>query len=254
MEQYASQILLFFAALAGSVLNAVAGGGGFIAFPSLVFAGSSPVSANAISTVALWPGNITSAKAFEQDIKASRRSLVYLLSIAGFGGFLGAMLLILASSKTFEFLVPYFLLFSWLLFSFSSKILKYFKSKTQKQNSFIYDHKKFPALLVLSIYGGYFGAGLGMMVLTVFTFYGMKNLNEMNGLKVLMVAVNNGVAAFTLLFSGFIDWHFTVIMIAGALIGGYYGASMTRRINQDVLKKIIIIIGAVITLYFFIAK
>ncbi|MBS7232616.1 sulfite exporter TauE/SafE family protein [Flavobacterium psychroterrae] len=254
MEQYATEILLFLAAIAGSVLNAVAGGGGFIAFPSLVFAGAAPVNANAISTVALWPGNMASAKAFEKDIKASRRSLVYLLSISGLGGFLGAMLLIVASSKTFEFLVPYFLLFSWLLFSFSTKILEYFKSKTQAENSFIYDHKKFTALLALSIYGGYFGAGMGMMVLTVFTFYGMKNLNEMNGLKVLMVAVNNGIAAFTLLFSGFIDWYFTIVMIAGALIGGYYGAAVTRKVNQDVLKKIIIIIGGVITLYFFIAK
>lgn len=254
MEQYTLEILLFSAAVAGSVLNAVAGGGGFIAFPSLVFAGSSPVSANAISTVALWPGNIASAKAFQNDIKASRRTLIYLLFISGLGGFLGAMLLILASSKTFEFLVPYFLLFSWLLFSFSSKILEYFKSKKQTQESFVYDHKKFAALLILGIYGGYFGAGLGMMVLTVFTFYGMKNLNEMNGLKVLMVAVNNGVAALTLLFSGFIDWHFTLVMIAGAIIGGYYGASLTRKINQDILKKIIIIIGGLITLYFFMAK
>lgn len=254
MESYAFDILLFFAALAGSVLNAVAGGGGFIAFPSLVFAGASPVSANAISTVALWPGNIASAKAFQNDIKASRRTLLFLLSISGLGGFLGAMLLIFASSKTFEFLVPYFLLFSWLLFSFSAKILDYFKSRNEGQTSFTYDHKKFAPLLVLGIYGGYFGAGLGMMVLTVFTFYGMKNLNEMNGLKVLMVAVNNGVAAFTLLFSGFINWHFTFIMIAGALIGGYYGASLTRKINQDLLKKIIIVIGGIITLYFFIAK
>lgn len=254
MEQYASQILLFFAGLAGSVLNAVAGGGGFIAFPSLVFAGATPVSANAITTVALWPGNIASAKAFERDIKASKRSLIYLLSISGLGGFLGAMLLILASSKTFEFLVPYFLLFSWLLFSFSSKILEYFKTKTEEESSFNYNHKKFVGLLILSIYGGYFGAGMGMMVLTIFTFYGMKNLNEMNGLKVLMVAVNNGVAAFTLLFSGFINWHFTIIMVVGAVIGGYYGAALTRKINQEVLKKIIIIIGAFITLYFFIAK
>lgn len=254
MAEYGLQILLFFAAIVGGILNAAAGGGGFIAFPSLVFAGATPISANAISTVALWPGNIASAKAFEDDIKVSKRSMIYLLSIAAFGGFVGAFLLMLISSKTFEFLVPYFLLVSWLLFSFSSKILEYFNSKIQKESSFIYDHKKLFILLVLSIYGGYFGAGLGMMVLTVFTFYGMKNLNEMNGLKVLMVAVNNGVAAFTLLFSGFIDWHFTIIMIIGALIGGYYGAAMTRRINQDLLKKMIIIIGAVITLYFFIAK
>jgi uncharacterized membrane protein YfcA len=93
-----------------------------------------------------------------------------------------------------------------------------------------------------------------MMILTLFTLYGMNNLNEMNGLKVLMVSVNNGIAAIAFIISGIIVWNFAIVMFFGAIIGGYYGASLTRTIPQSLVKKVIILIGGVITLYFFIYK
>lgn len=254
MNEYLEYSMLFLAGLVGGALNAIAGGGGFITFPSLIFAGANQVNASAISTVALWPGNMASAKAFQDDIKISKRSVIYLLVIAGLGGLVGAYLLVTVSPKTFEFLVPYFLLTSWLMFAFSGKILNFFRAHINVQDSFEYSHRKAIPLFLLSIYGGYFGAGLGMMILTLFTLYGMNNLNEMNGLKVLMVSVNNGIAAIAFIISGIIVWNFAIVMFFGAIIGGYYGASLTRTIPQSLVKKVIIVIGGVITLYFFIYK
>lgn len=106
-------------------------------------------------------------------------------------------------------------------------------------------------IFLIGIYGGYFGAGLGMILLTALSLIGLKSINEMNGIKVVLVSFNNGFAAITFIFSGIVLWQHTVIMLAGALIGGFYGAKLARKIKQEILQTFVMAIGAIITLMFF---
>lgn len=244
-------IILFIAAIIASSLNAVAGGGGFISYPSLIFCNILPINANGISTVSLWPGNIASAKAYQKDIKLPMRLLLFFILAISLGGLVGAFLFINTTTKVFNGFVPFFLLFTWLLFVFSNSLRSYFSNKL---NIFSFENSNFFHLLsifLIGIYGGYFGAGLGMILLTAFSIIGFKNLNEMNGIKVVLVSFNNGIAAFIFIFSGIVIWEHTIIMIIGALIGGFYGAKVARRIEQQKLKNFIITVGAFITIIFF---
>jgi uncharacterized membrane protein YfcA len=251
METYLQYFLLFLSAVAGGALNAFAGGGGFIVFPSLVLNGVSCIKANAMTCVSLWPGNIVSAKAFHNDIQIGNKDLRYLLLISGFGGLCGAIMMIMTNPGVFKSLVPYFHLLSWGTFTFSKSIMKYFQRSTGENQHFQYSPKKILPIFLLNLYGGYFNAGIGIMILTLFTLYGMKNLNEMNGLKVVMVSINNGIAAVCFIFSGLIDWPITFILVIGAIIGGYYGALSARKINQEIVRKGIIVVGALMAIYFF---
>lgn len=250
MENY-QYFLLFASAIVGGALNAFAGGGGFIVFPSLVLNGVSSLKSNAMTCVSLWPGNVVSAKAFQNDIRIKRKDLIFLLVISGAGGLCGAVLMIMTNQEVFKALVPYFHLVAWGTFTFSKSILNYFQKNFQAEQHFEYSHRKFLPLFLLNVYGGYFNAGIGIMILTLFTLYGMKNLNEMNGLKVLMVSVNNGIAAICFVFSGLIDWKLSLILIFGAVLGGYYGAVYSRKINQEIVRKAIIVIGGLMAVYFF---
>lgn len=243
--------ILFSAAIVGSSLNAVAGGGGFISYPSLIFCNIPPINANGISTVALWPGNITSAIAYKSDLNLSVKFIVYFIIAISLGGFIGAYLFLITTSKVFSNFVPFFLLFTWLLFVFSNKLRDFLSTNTRNFNFLKPNYYHIVCMFLIGIYGGYFGAGLGMIILTVFSLIGLKNLNEMNGIKVILVSFNNGIAAFTYIFSGIIIWQNTLVMIAGALIGGFYGAKLTRQIKQESLRTFIIIIGAITTVIFF---
>jgi len=254
MEIYVQYSLLFIAAIAGGAVNAFAGGGGFIVFPSLVLGGISSIKSNAMTCVSLWTGNVVSTKAFKNDIQVASKDLTYLLVISGAGGLCGSVLMVITNPEIFKSLVPYFHLLSWGTFSFSKPILRYFQNAGTASRHFTYTHSKLLPLFLINLYGGYFNAGIGIMILTVFTLYGMKNLNEMNGLKVLMVSVNNGIAAVCFIFSGLIDWPITIVLIAGALIGGYYGAQLARTMNQEIVRKAIIVVGGLIAVYFFMMK
>lgn len=244
-------LILFVTAIIASSLNAVAGGGGFISYPTLIFCNVPSINANGISTVALWPGNIASAKAYQKDIKLSMQLLLFFIVAISLGGLFGAFLFINTTTKIFNGFVPFFLLLTWLLFVFSNSLRNYF---SKKLNDFSFENSNFFHLLsifLIGIYGGYFGAGLGMILLTAFSIIGFKDLNQMNGIKVVLVSFNNGIAAFTFIFSGIIIWEYTIIMLIGALIGGFYGAKVARKIEQEKLKNFIISVGAIITMVFF---
>lgn len=244
-------IILFIAAILGSSLNAIAGGGGFISYPSLIFCNIPPINANGISNVALWPGNITSAFAYKKDINLSVKFILFFIISISLGGFFGAYLFLNTTSKTFSNFVPFFLLLTWLLFVFSNKLRSYFSNNSTDFSFVKPNYYHIVGMFFIGIYGGYFGAGLGMIILTAFSLIGLKNLNEMNGIKVVLVSFNNGIAAFTFIFSGIVIWQYTIVMLVGALIGGFYGAKLTRQIKQEKLRYFVILIGAIITVIFF---
>lgn len=251
MENYLQFGLLFLAAIVGGAVNAFAGGGGFIVFPGLVLNGVTSIRANAMTCVSMWFGNVASVKAFKNDIHIQSKDLKIILLISGIGGLCGATVMVITDPELFKSLVPYFHLISWGTFAFSKPILAYFQKITSGSGHFEYSHGKLLPLFLINFYGGYFNAGIGIMILTLFTLYGMKDLNEMNGLKVLMVTVNNGIAALCFIFSGLIDWKITIVLTIGGIIGGYYGAVFSRHMNQELVRKLIIIVGGIIAVYFF---
>ncbi len=239
------------AAIIASSINAAAGGGGFISYPSLISIGTAPLTANAVGTVALWTGNLASLNAYRSDADYSWKNTGPLIIAITLGGLIGAYLAVSSSPALFSKFVPFFLLFTWLLFLTSPAIIRRFLARSP---SGISKAGKIAILFLTGIYGGFFGAGLGMILLTVFSFFGYKQLNEMNALKVLLVVCNNGIAAIAFIASRMINWEYTFIMIVGALVGGYYGARITRKIPQPILRKAIVVLGAMITLLFFLKE
>ena len=183
--------ILFVAAILGGTLNSVAGGGSFITLPSLIFTGVLPINANATSTVALWPGSVASIWAYRKELAKQRRSIVFLLGGTSLiGGVLGAELLLSTSQSTFVKLLPYLLLLATVLFAFSGPITAKLRSKAIQKNRL-----SWPTLigiaflqLIIAIYGGYFGGGIGILMLATLGLMGMENIHEMNSMKTLLAA------------------------------------------------------------------
>lgn len=247
---YLQFFILFLAAFIGGGLNATIGGGWFIVFPCLIYEGLQPVSGNATTTTTLWSGHVASIYGEKKSLGIARKNLSYLWGISAVGGLTGAILLIVFSHETFEMIAPYLLLCSWLMFTFNEAILRYVESKIKAGKPFEYSHKKLAPLFLLSVYGSYFGAGMGMMFIALFSYYGMTDTAAINQLKNRVISVNNGIAIVVFIWSGLLYWPFAIIMILGAIIGGYYGAAIGKKMNIVIIKKIVIVIGSVVTLYF----
>lgn len=252
-------IILFIAAIIGGTLNAVAGGGSFITFPSLIFSGIAPIQANATSTVALWPGSVASVGAYRKELGALNRVVVLLLGIISLvGGILGAILLLLTPQATFLGLVPYLLLLATLLFAFSPRITALLRKRgaTQSIDKKASISRRTLTVItiiqfIIAIYGGYFGGGIGIMILASLGVMGMENINEMNGLKTVLQTSINGVAVITFIIARAVIWLPAIVMIAGAVVGGFGGAYVARKVDQRIIRGFVIVVGVSMTVYFF---
>lgn len=245
--------LLFVAAMLGGALNSVAGGGSFISFPSLMFVGVPPVNANTTSTVALWPGSIASVGAYRHDLGKQHNAL--LLAITSLvGGVIGALLLINTSQAAFVHLVPYLLLIATLLFAFGGAITARVGDRLARASSGSRLAVGGVVLLqlVIATYGGYFGGGLGILMLATLALMGMENIHAMNAIKTLMQACINGVAVLTFIIAGAVVWPQALLMICGAIVGGYAGAHYARKLNPRLVKWFVIFVGFAMTTYFFV--
>jgi uncharacterized protein len=253
--------VLFVSAILGGTLNSVAGGGSFITFPTLLFTGVLPINANATSTVALWPGSVASTSAYRKELaKQERMRLLVLSSTSLIGGVFGAILLLRTSQTTFVRLVPYLLLAATLLFTFSEPIT----SRLRKRNVETGAEKarfSWSALvgisflqLVIAIYGGYFGGGIGILMLATLGLMGMENIHEMNALKTLLTSFINGVAMITFIIAGAVVWLPAILMVVGAIIGGFGGAYYARQLDPRLVRGFVILVGVTMTIYFFLRK
>jgi uncharacterized membrane protein YfcA len=246
--------LLFLAAAAGGAINSVAGGGSFVAFPSLLFAGVPPVPANATNTVALWPGSVASAVAYRAELRAVRGELLPLGAAALLGGLAGAILLLKTSDTLFVALIPWLLLFATVVFSFGARVGKWLArgdaQATKGERKSI--AAAFVVQLLISVYGGYFGGGMGIMMLAVLSVLGMTNIHEMNGIKNVLATLINGVAVASFIIAGAVDWGPGVVMIAGGIGGGYVGARVARRVKPVVVRRIVLAVAWGMTGYFFV--
>ncbi|HUX88044.1 MAG TPA: sulfite exporter TauE/SafE family protein [Chloroflexota bacterium] len=248
-------LLLFVAAFLGGALNSVAGGGSFLTFPSLIVSGVPPINANATSSVALWPGTIASVSAYRREFARLQRSLIVVMALVSFvGGFLGAILLLHTPQATFARMIPYLLLAATVLFAFGPSVTRYFRGRHPEGAGHARTSLALVAVLqlVIALYGGFFGGGIGILMLATLGLTGMENIHEMNALKTLLASCINGMAVVTFVVAGAVFWTQAVVMIVGAIIGGYGGAYYARKLNPSLVRTFVICVGVAMTAYFFV--
>lgn len=249
-------ILLFFAAAIAGTLNAVAGGGSFVSFPALLFTRVPPVPANATNTVALWPGLAASTVAYLKRLNAPLRLLVPLLATSVAGGFTGALLLLKTPQHTFLRLVPWLLLGGTLLFAFGNQIRaiagRVAIVDDLRQLSWTAITVTSILELLLGVYGGYFGAGIGFVTLGMLAALGMRDILAMGAIRTLLAATINVVAVITFIWAGAVLWPQCVVMIAGALSGGWFGARFAQKADPQKIRMFVIVVGLVMSTYFFV--
>jgi uncharacterized protein len=245
-------IFLFAAGALGGAINAVAGGGSFIAFPALLFSGVGPVAANATNTLALWVGVTASGGAYRKHLNISKRVLIPLVATSIAGGLIGAFLLIKTPPNTFLRVLPWLLLGATLLFAFGKHLTGRISAgiSHESSNAAVAGASIFE--LFVAIYGGYFGGGIGIMNLAMLAAVGMTDMHAMNALKVVLGGVINGVATFTFIATGAIAWKQGIVMTLGALVGGYFAAHYSQRLPQSWIRTFVIVVGSAMTIYFFI--
>jgi len=250
----ATGALLFLAAVAGGALNSVAGGGSFVAFPALLFAGVPAVRANATNTIALWPGSVASAFAYRRELASVRATLWPMAAASLAGGLCGSLLLLRTSDQTFVRLVPWLLLFATLLFSFGGRVARRLAraDRGAKNGGGTGMWVAVTAQLAIAFYGGYFGGGMGIMMLAVLTLLGMTRIHEMNALKNVLGAFINGVAVAAFVVAGAVAWRQGTVMVAGGMTGGYLGAALARRTDPRYVRALVLVIAWAMTAYFFV--
>lgn len=260
-----SLVLLGASALGGAV-NSVAGGGTLLTFPALLWSGHSAIVANATSTVALWPGQLGSLWGYRKEIGRSRKTIALLALPSLVGGSVGAILLLRTPAGTFAKLVPFLILTATVLFMVQEPLARYQRARAQKQSAGETE-TPIPAAEVtpsqqtlnvwlslmgfqfmVAIYGGYFGAGIGILMLAALGFMGFANIHQMNGLKNINGLCINAVAAGLFIANRLVDWRIALLMATGAILGGYFGAGAARKIGQRNVRRIIIGIGFALTL------
>jgi len=247
-------VILFVASVVAGILNSVAGGGSFFTFPSLIVTGVSAIQANATNTMALWPGTVASTSAYRRELMQQKRDLLFLLvGTSLIGGVLGAILLLKTSQAVFVRLIPYLLLLATLLFAFSGLVTARLRTRSRDKTRF--SRRSFVGIAVaqfiISIYGGYFGGGIGILMLATLAMMGLENIHEMNALKTLLASCINGSAVVTFIMMGAIVWPQAILMIFGAILGGYGGAYYARKINPRWVRLFVIAVGIALTIYFF---
>jgi uncharacterized membrane protein YfcA len=259
-------VFLFAVAFLAGALNAVAGGGSFLTLPSLIYAGVAPVAANATSTFALWPGSVASSFAYRREVVSARGWLLSLGAVSLVGGLLGALLLVRTSDASFIRLLPWLMLLAAVTFTFGGTVTARLRrrrpgaepfsgpaaaSAPEHRGGSIVPWWAFPLQLVIAIYGGYFGGGIGIMMLASLAIAGMIDMHEMNGVKTVLAVAINGIAMAEFVLAGSIAWLQGFLMMAGGIAGGYVGASFARQLPPRAVRSFVIVVAWVMTVYFF---
>jgi uncharacterized protein len=247
-----SAIFLFFAGMLGGAMNSVAGGGSFISFPALLFTGVPPIPANATNTLALWTAAAGSGGAYRSRLNVPGRIMAPLLCASLIGGLVGAFLLLKTPAQTFMRVLPWLILAATLLFIFGRKLIGMRKSIVEYEASSAALAGATLFQLGVAIYGGYFGGGMGIVMLAMLATLGMTDIHAMNALKTVMGFVINGVAAVAFIVARAIYWPQAIVMIAGGVAGGYLGAHYAQKLPQAWIRGFVVLVGAGMTVYFFV--
>lgn len=240
-------LILIAAAFCAGVLNTVAGGGTFLTFPALVFTGIPPVMANATSTVAVFPGYLGGALGFRQELAAfDRRRLLRLAGITFAGGLIGSGLLLVSSNEAFAIVVPFLLLGATLVFLFGDRVRQWATARSRDVSS-----EGILALFVVAVYGGYFNGGLGIVLLALFSLWGMTNLHRMNALKSGLSFLLSAISVAVFSMAGLVAWPQAIVMMLAATVGGYAGAPLARALPKPVVRGVIAVVGFGMSAIFF---
>lgn len=246
-------LLLFVAGVIGGILNSVAGGGSFITFPALMFVGVPPIAANATNTFAACAGYLSGAYGFRRDIREDPRGLRRTVVFSTFGGALGAYLLLNTPEQLFLEAIPWLLLFATILFVCGRQIHQWVTLLAVEHKHAGRLGAVLLALLLVAVsaYGGFFNAGLGIIVLSYLSLAGYQNINVMNGLKLLVSSCVALIAIVIFVLDGSIDWPRGIVVMVGTLVGGYLAARVSRKIPQQYVRGFVTLSSIVITVYFF---
>ncbi|SNS76785.1 sulfite exporter TauE/SafE family protein [Pseudomonas segetis] len=242
--------ILIAAGFAAGAMNALAGGGTFFSFPALLATGLAPVTANATNAVALWPASVAAAWAGRKTLQPLGSYLVPLLLAGLGGGLLGGILLLLGGDEIFRGLIPWLLLGATLLFAASPQLSRALAARRSANTQPPHTTWSLAAHATVSVYGGYFGAGMGILQLAAFSIEGHA-LARSNALKNLISAVIYSVATGTFIIAGRVSWYELVILLGGATIGGYAGGALGQRLPAKFLRLLVIAVGSSMTLYYF---
>ena len=248
-----AHVVIFFAGIAAGAINAIAGGGTLISFPALLWIGRDAIVANATNTVAIWPGSLAGAFGFRRELSTARRWLLLLIVPSIAGGVLGAWLLLRTPTTTFERIVPFLILGATILLALQETV-------TKKLGLVAKSHEK-PAAgwltfvlvfqFVVGVYGGYFGAGMGILMLAALGLIGMTDMHQMNGVKNVLAVFINGIAAVYFAVASAVAWSDVVIMMAGTILGGYLGARTARHFGRAFVRRAVVAIGVVMSVALF---
>jgi len=245
----------FGAAFLAGAINSVAGGGTLVSFPALIWLGLNSVTANATSTVAIWPGTVGSAWGYRREIRTAEARFLALIVPSLVGGFIGALLLRYTPTVMFDHMVPFLILFATLLFMAQEPIQRMLKTAdaaAHRSTKWLVGGMFFQ--LCVGLYGGYFGAGIGILMLAALSILGLQDIHEMNSLKVIFGGSVNGIAAAYFIWARMVYWPYVLLMAVAAILGGYFGAGTARRMGQQAVRRIVIAIGLGMALSLFIGK
>ncbi|WP_194152320.1 sulfite exporter TauE/SafE family protein [Muricoccus nepalensis] len=240
-------LVMLAAGFFAGTLNAAAGGGSFVSIPAMIFVGLPSVTANASSTVALVPGTLASAWAWRHDFQTLhgiRLPVLLLISLAG--GLAGALLLLATTQRAFDGALPWLLLVGTLAFAFGRPLGAALRQRVRIGRGAV-----LAAQVVLSVYAGYFGGGVGIMMMATWGLLGDIDIKAMSALRTVLVSVANLVAVACFVVAGSVHWPETLVMLVSAIVGGYAGARLARRVPDRVLRGFVILFSAVMTAVFF---
>ena len=247
-------IVILAAGVAAGAINSIAGGGTLISFPALLWLGRDPIVANATNTVAMWPGSMAGAYGFRRELATVRGWLLLLIVPSLLGGAAGALLLLRTPVSTFERLVPFLILGATLLLAAQEMITRRLgtvarahEDPTRGWVAFVFVFQ-----LLVGLYGGYFGAGMGILMLAALGLIGLTDLHQMNGLKNVLAVCINGIAAIYFAFSNAVAWRDVLVMTVGTILGGYLGARIARRLGRKFVRAFVVFIGIVMSIALFV--
>jgi uncharacterized protein len=238
-------VLVFAAACVAGAINAVAGGGTLVTFPTLIWLGVPSIAANATNTVSLWPGSLSSAWGYRRELQGIDPRIFALIVPSIVGGLLGAVLLDHTPTAMFDRLVPFLILFATVLLIAQNPIQRRFNLAAAHEARSHWLSWTMAAQFGVAVYGGYFGAGIGILMLAALTLMGHTDIHRMNGVKNLLATAINGTAAIYFAFHTPVVWSDAVMMATGSIAGGVAGAGVARRLGQNLVRRVVIAIGFV---------
>jgi uncharacterized membrane protein YfcA len=246
--------LAFIAAFVAGAINSVAGGGTLVSFPTLVWLGLPATTANATNTVAIWPGSVGGMWGYRRELAGVPPAMLVLAVPSVVGGLAGAWLLAWTPPGLFERVVPFLILFATIVFMVQEPVQRWVRADRPAHDSPRWLAGAMLFQFCVAFYGGYFGAGIGILMLAVLGILGHTDLHQMNGLKNFFAACINGVAAVYFIAARMVDWRYAMVMAVGAVAGGYLCAGVARRLGHRAVRRIVIGIGLAMALSLFLRR